>query len=30
MVVILMTQKWPYDARLLDEFQTLADQAIAD
>jgi CubicO group peptidase (beta-lactamase class C family) len=30
LVAILMTQKWPYDARLLDEFQTMVYQAIAD
>ncbi len=30
LVAVLMTQKWPYDARLLDEFETLVYQAIAD
>jgi CubicO group peptidase (beta-lactamase class C family) len=30
LVAILMTQKWPYDTRLLDEFQTMVYQAIAD
>jgi CubicO group peptidase (beta-lactamase class C family) len=30
LVAILMTQKWPYDARLLAEFETLVYQAIAD
>lgn len=30
LVAILMAQKWPYDARLLDEFQTLVYQAIID
>jgi CubicO group peptidase (beta-lactamase class C family) len=30
LLAILMTQKWPYDSRLLDEFQTLVYQAIAD
>jgi CubicO group peptidase (beta-lactamase class C family) len=28
LVAILMVQKWPYEARLLDEFQTLVYQAI--
>jgi CubicO group peptidase (beta-lactamase class C family) len=30
LVAILMTQKWPYDGRLLEEFQTLVYQAIVD
>lgn len=30
LVAILMVQKWPYDARLLDEFQTLVYQSIGD
>lgn len=30
LVAILMTQKWPYDTRLLDEFQTLVYQSIVD
>ncbi len=30
MVAIYMAQQWPYDARALSEFQTLAYQAIAD
>jgi CubicO group peptidase (beta-lactamase class C family) len=30
LVAILMTQKWPYDTRLLSEFQTMAYQTIAD
>jgi CubicO group peptidase (beta-lactamase class C family) len=30
LVAVLMTQKWPYDARLLAEFETLVYQAIAD
>jgi CubicO group peptidase (beta-lactamase class C family) len=30
LVAILMTQQWPYDARLLEEFETLVYQAIAD
>jgi CubicO group peptidase (beta-lactamase class C family) len=30
LVAILMAQQWPYDARLLDEFQTLVYQAIVD
>ena len=29
-VAVLMTQKWPYDARLLGEFETLVYQTIAD
>lgn len=30
LVAIVMTQKWPYDSRLLDEFQTLVYQSIVD
>ncbi len=30
LVAVLMTQKWPYDARLLEEFETLVYQAIVD
>ena len=30
LVAVLMTQKWPYDARLLAEFETLVYQAIVD
>lgn len=30
LVAVFMTQKWPYDARLLAEFQTLVYQAIAE
>jgi CubicO group peptidase (beta-lactamase class C family) len=30
LVAILMVQKWPYDARLLAEFQTLVYQSIVD
>jgi len=30
LVAIFMSQQWPYDARLLEEFQTLVYQAIAD
>lgn len=30
LVAIFMSQQWPYDARLLDEFQTLVYQAIVD
>jgi CubicO group peptidase (beta-lactamase class C family) len=30
LVAILMTQKWPYDSRLLEEFETLVYQAIVD
>jgi CubicO group peptidase (beta-lactamase class C family) len=29
-VAVFMTQKWPYDSRLLDDFETLVYQAIAD
>jgi CubicO group peptidase (beta-lactamase class C family) len=30
LVAIFMAQQWPYDARLLDEFQTLVYQSLAD
>ena len=30
LVAIVMAQKWPYDMRLLSEFQTMAYQTIAD
>ena len=30
LVAVFMSQQWPYDARLLDEFQILVYQAIAD
>ena len=30
LVAIIMAQQWPYDARLLSEFQTLVYQAIVD
>lgn len=30
LVAVLMTQKWPYDARLLEEFETLVYQAIVE
>lgn len=30
LVAVFMAQKWPYDSAFLDEFQTMAYQAIAD
>lgn len=30
LVAIVMAQKWPYDSRFLDEFQTMVYQAIGD